>query len=271
MMNIFDFQKKKNAGEKITMVTCYDYTSAVLVDKSAVDCILVGDSLAMTMHGFETTVNATTDMMALHTAAVARGAKDKFIVGDLPFLAYRKSLSDNIDAVHKIMQAGAQAVKLEGSAGNAGFIQHLAESGVPVMGHIGLTPQFVNQLGGYHVQGKTDESAKRLKEEARALQRAGCFALVLECVPTPLAAEITRDLKIATIGIGAGPETDGQVLVFQDLLGLNTDFRPKFVKNFLNGADLVTGALNAYHHAVKERTFPDAEHSFGAKKLAKSA
>ncbi|MBI1215356.1 MAG: 3-methyl-2-oxobutanoate hydroxymethyltransferase [Alphaproteobacteria bacterium] len=271
MINIFDFQKKKASGEKITMVTCYDYTSAALVDKTGIDCILVGDSLAMTMHGFDTTVNATPDMMALHTAAVSRGARDKFIVGDLPFMSYRRSLSDNMDAVYKIMQAGAHSVKLEGAAGNAGFIQHLVESGVPVMGHIGLTPQFVHQLGGYHVQGKTDESAKRLMEEARALQRAGCFALVLECVPTPLAAEITRELKIATIGIGAGPDTDGQVLVFQDLLGLNTDFRPKFVKNFLNGAELVTGALEEYNQAVKKRTFPDAEHSFGAKKLAKSA
>lgn len=271
MMNIFDFQKKKTAGDKISMVTCYDYTSAQLVNKSDIDCVLVGDSLAMTMHGFQNTVSATTDMMTLHTAAVARGARDKFIVGDLPFMAYRKSLSDNVDCVQRIMQAGAHAVKLEGVAGNAGFIAHLTESGVPVMGHIGLTPQFVHQLGGHHVQGKTDESAKRIMEEAQALQRAGCFALVLECVPAPLAAEITRALKIPTIGIGAGADTDGQVLVFQDLLGLNTDFHPTFVKHFLNGAELVTGALNSYHHAVTHRSFPDAAHSFGSKKLAKTA
>ena len=253
------------------MVTCYDYTSALLVNKTNVDCLLVGDSLAMTMHGFPSTVQATVELMAHHTAAVVRGAKDKFIVGDLPFMSYRKSLSDNVNAVMSIMQAGAHAVKLEGASGNTGFIQHLADSGVPVMGHIGLTPQFVNILGGYHVQGKTDDSAKRLLEEAYALQEAGCFALVLECVPTELAATITKELKIATIGIGAGPQTDGQVLVFQDLLGLNTEFKPKFVKQYLNGAELVTDAIDSYVAEVKKGVFPDADHSFGSKKLAKTA
>jgi len=271
MMNIFDFQKKKQVGEKITMVTCYDYTSAVLVDKSGVDTILVGDSLAMTMHGFNSTVPATVEMMAMHTAAVARGAKDKFIVADLPFLSYRRDLGDNIAAVQAVMQAGAHAVKIEGVAGNADLIRHLTESGVPVMGHIGLTPQFVHLLGGYKVQGKTEESANRLKQEALALEEAGCFAIVLECVPTVLAAEITRALRIATIGIGAGAETDGQVLVFQDLLGLNTDFRPKFVKNFMDGAALVTAALDDYNNAVKTGAFPDADHSFGPEKMAKPA
>lgn len=271
MLSILDFTKKKNAGEKITMVTCYDYTSAAILNKTSTDCLLVGDSLAMTMHGFPTTVSATTDIMALHTAAVVRGARDKFIIGDLPFLAYRKSLADNINAVQSLMQAGAHAVKLEGVAGNAGLITHLVESGVPVMGHIGLTPQFVNMMGGYHVQGKTQESAKRLKEEARALQQAGCFALVLECVPSALAAEITADLKIATIGIGAGPDTDGQVLVFQDLLGLNTDFKSKFVKKFLNGAELVTGAIEEYNSSVRKGAFPDADHSFGSAKMARPA
>lgn len=268
-MNIFDFTKKKNTGEKITMVTCYDYTSAAILDKTTTDCLLVGDSLAMTMHGFPSTVSATTEMMAMHTAAVVRGAKDKFIIGDLPFLAYRKALAENVNAVQALMQAGAHAVKLEGVAGNGGLISHLVESGVPVMGHIGLTPQFVNMLGGYHVQGKTDGSAKRLKEEARALQQAGCFALVLECVPSPLAAEITKELKITTIGIGAGADTDGQVLVFQDLLGLNSDFKPKFVKKFINGAELFTGAIEEYNAAVRKGEFPDADHSFGAAKLAK--
>ncbi|MDY0009117.1 MAG: 3-methyl-2-oxobutanoate hydroxymethyltransferase [Bdellovibrionales bacterium] len=264
MMNIFDFTKKKQAGDKITMVTCYDYTSAVLVNGSDVDCILVGDSLAMTMHGFPSTVAATVDMMAMHTAAVARGAKDKFIVADLPFLAYRGDLAQNIAAVQAVMQAGAHAVKIEGAAGNTDFVRHLTESGVPVMGHIGLTPQFVHLLGGYRVQGKTEESANRLKEEAIALEQAGAFSLVMECVPTVLAQEITASLRIATIGIGAGAGTDGQVLVFQDLLGLNTDFRPKFVKNFMDGAGLVTAALNEYNNAVKTGAFPDAKHSFNA-------
>lgn len=271
MMNIFDFAKKKQAGEKITMVTCYDYTSAVLVNRSDIDCILVGDSVAMTMHGFNSTVPATVDMMAMHTAAVARGAKDKFIVADLPFLAYRKELGENIAAVQAVMQAGAHAVKIEGAAGNQELVRHLTESGVPVMGHIGLTPQFVHLLGGYRVQGKTEESANRLKQEALALEEAGAFALVMECVPTVLATDITKSLRIATIGIGAGAGADGQVLVFQDLLGLNTDFRPKFVKNFMNGADLVTNALNEYNQAVKTGAFPDANHSFNPDRMAQPA
>lgn len=262
MITIDDFKKKKASGEKITMVTCYDYTSAMIVNKTDIDCILVGDSAAMTMHGFRDTLSATIEMMALHTAAVSRGAKDKFIVGDLPFLSYRSALSDNIAAVRAVMQAGAHAVKLEGASGNAGFISHLVGSGVPVMGHLGLTPQFVNQLGGYKVQGKTDESAKRLLEESLALEEAGCFALVLECVPSAVAEKISKKLKIPTIGIGAGVDTDGQVLVFQDLLGLNTEFKPKFVKNYLNGAELFTNALNAYNDEVKNKAFPGKEHSF---------
>jgi 3-methyl-2-oxobutanoate hydroxymethyltransferase len=271
MMNIFDFSKKKTAGEKITMVTCYDYTSALIMDKTSTDCLLVGDSLAMTMHGYPATVQATVEIMAPHTAAVVRGAKSKFIVSDLPFLSYRKSLSDNMNAVQTLMQAGAHALKLEGAAGNTGFIQHLADSGVPVMGHLGLTPQFVHQLGGYHVQGKTDESADRLIEDALALQAAGCFSLVLECVPSDLARKVTQELKISTIGIGAGPDTDGQVLVFQDLLGLNTEFKPKFVKQFIDGAALFTDAIEEYNKAVRKGVFPDAEHSFGSRKVAKAA
>lgn len=271
MLNIFDFQKKKRDKEKITMVTCYDYTSALILDKTSTDCLLVGDSLAMMMHGFQTTVSATTEMMAVHTAAVARGAKDKFIIGDLAFMSYRKSLSDNMNAAQAVMQAGAHAVKLEGATGNTGFITHLVESGVPVMGHIGLTPQFVHQLGGYRVQGRTDESARHLLEEARALQEAGCFAIVLECVPTDVASRITKELEIATIGIGAGAGTDGQVLVFQDLLGLNTEFRPKFVKKYLDGAEMISGAVDRYNKEVREGVFPDADYSFGSGKVAKTA
>ncbi len=271
MMNVFDFSKKKAAGEKITMITCYDYTSARIVDKTGIDCLLVGDSLAMTMHGYDSTLPATVDMMALHTAAVARGAKDKFIVADLPFLSYRKSLSDNMDAALKLMQAGAHALKLEGAAGNTGFVRHLVDSGVPVMGHLGLTPQSVNTLGGYHVQGGTDDAARRLAEDAKALQEAGCFALVLECVPADLAARISQDLAIATIGIGAGADTDGQVLVIQDLLGLNLDFRPKFVKKFAEGAALFTDAIEQYNKEVKTGEFPHAEHSFGPRRVAKTA
>jgi len=262
MITICDFKKKKTAAEKITMVTCYDYTSALILDKSGIDCLLVGDSLAMTMHGFRDTISATAELMALHTAAVSRGAKDKFIVGDLPFLSYRSALNENIAAVRALMQAGAHAVKLEGASGNAEFIAHLVHSGVPVMGHLGLTPQFINQMGGYKVQGKTDESARRILEEALALEMAGCFALVLECVPAAVAKAITKKLKIPTIGIGAGADTDGQVLVFQDLLGLNTEFKPKFVKRFLNGAELFGQALDAYAAAVKTGEFPGHEHRY---------
>jgi 3-methyl-2-oxobutanoate hydroxymethyltransferase len=262
MIKTCDFRKKKAAGEKITVVTCYDYTSAAILDKTSIDCLLVGDSLAMTMHGFRDTLSATVEMMALHTAAVCRGAKDKFIVGDLPFLSYRSSLDENVAAVRALMQAGAHAVKLEGASGNAEFIAHLVHSGVPVMGHLGLTPQFINQLGGYKVQGKTDESAARLLKEALALEEAGCFSLVLECVPAAVAAHITQQLKIPTIGIGAGADTDGQVLVFQDLLGLNTEFKPRFVKHFLNGAEVFAKAIEAYAKAVKTKEFPGHEHRY---------
>ena len=262
MISVCDFQKKKTAGEKIAMVTCYDYTSAAILNKTGIDCLLVGDSLAMTMHGFRDTISATVEMMAMHTAAVARGAKDKFIISDLPFLSYRSSLSKNMAAVRALMQAGAHAVKLEGASGNAEFIAHLVHSGVPVMGHLGLTPQFVHQLGGYKVQGKTEEAARRILEEALVLEKAGCFALVLECVPAAVAEKISKKLKIPAIGIGAGAATDGQVLVFQDLLGLNTDFKPKFVKRFLDGAALLTQAVEDYARAVKTEEFPAHEHSF---------
>jgi 3-methyl-2-oxobutanoate hydroxymethyltransferase len=261
-MNILDFYKKKQNGEKITVVTCYDYTSARILSETAIDCLLVGDSLAMTMHGFKDTLPATLTMMSLHTAAVSRGAGDKFIIADLPFLSYRKSLSKNISAAQTLMQSGAHALKLEGADGNTKLIQHLTQSGVSIMGHLGLTPQFVHSLGGYKVQGKTQDGANRIKEDALKLQDAGCFAVVLECIPTALAQEISESLAIPTIGIGAGPATDGQVLVFQDLLGLNTDFIPKFVKTFTHGGKQFKESINAYVDAVTQGGFPEHEHSF---------
>ncbi len=262
MKTVCAFAKKKAAKEKIAMVTCYDYTSARIVNASKADCILVGDSLAMTMHGFKDTVNATVEMMALATASVARGAPDKFIIADLPFLANRSTLDKNIEVVRALMQAGAQAVKLEGAAGNLDFIEHLVASGVPVMGHLGLTPQSLNVLGGYKVQGKTEAQAQKIMEDAVLLESAGCFALVLECVPAKLATEITARLKIPTIGIGAGAKTDGQVLVFQDLLGLNTEFKPSFVRHFIDGAGLLAQGIDAYAAAVKSQEFPADENSF---------
>jgi 3-methyl-2-oxobutanoate hydroxymethyltransferase len=258
----------KARAEKITMVTCYDYTSAKILAETEIDCLLVGDSVAMTVHGFESTVAATVEMMEMHTAAVKRGAPQKFIVTDLPFLSYRKSLDEDIAAVQKLMRAGANALKLEGVDGNIDLIKHLTSSGVPVMGHIGLTPQFVHALGGYKVQGKTLAEAERLKREAVQLQDAGCFAIVLECVPAELAAQISRMLDIPTIGIGAGSGTDGQVLVLQDLLGLNTDFKPKFVKHFMRGADMHAMAVNLFVKEVKTGAFPNAEHHFHAEGMA---
>ncbi|EKD71771.1 MAG: hypothetical protein ACD_46C00103G0012 [uncultured bacterium] len=261
-MNVLDFYRKKNAGEKISVITCYDYTSARIIAHTSADCVLVGDSVAMTMHGYKDTLSASLEMMCFHTSAVSRGIGNKFIVTDLPFLSYRKSLDENLSAVQMIVHAGAQAVKLEGAQGNLDLIRHLTESGVPVMGHLGLTPQFIHVLGGYKVQGKTQESAIKLKEDALRLQEAGCFSLVLECVPRQLAKEITASLSIPTIGIGAGVDTDGQVLVFQDLLGMNAEFSPKFVKKFVNGFDVLKDGINAYVAEVQSGVFPHAEHSF---------
>lgn len=261
-MNIFDFQKKKQAGEKISMLTCYDYSSAKILAGTDIDCLLVGDSLAMTIYGFPNTLSTTLEMMQLHTAAVCRGAPNKFIVGDLPFLSYRKSFSQNITAAASLMQAGASAVKLEGATGNLKLVRHLQESGVPIMGHLGLTPQSMFMLGGYKIQGKDAETAKRLKEDAFALQDAGCFAVVLECVPSHLARDITQALAIPTIGIGAGMATDGQVLVWQDALGLNIDFKPKFVQVFSDGQKHCTDGINAYITAVQSGKFPHNEHCY---------
>lgn len=261
-MNIFGFLAKKQNRAKITMITCYDYTSARIVANTTIDCVLVGDSAAMTMHGFKDTISATLTMMCFHTEAVSRGIGDKFIISDMPFLSYRKSLSKNVSAAQALMQAGAHAVKLECAQGNGKLIQHLVESGIPVMGHLGLTPQCVNTLGGYQVQGKTQDSMQRLQEDALLLQQYGCFAIVLECIPTQLAKTITEQLTIPTIGIGAGPYTDGQILVFQDVLGLNTDFKPKFVKAFLNGQAHIKQGIEDYIHAIHSGEFPQHEHCY---------
>ena len=262
-MNVLDFQTCKTRGEKIVMLTCYDYTPARIVQESDVDVILVGDSAAMVMHGYGTTIPADIEMMCRHIESVSRGTKNKFIVGDMPFLSFRQSLTDNMHAVSSVMKAGAHAVKLEGIKGNAETIAHIVNSGVPVMGHLGLTPQAVNQLGGFRVQGRGDSAAEKLKQEALACEQAGCFALVLECVPDELAAEITASLSIPTIGIGAGAGTDGQVLVMQDLLGLSSDFKPKFVRNYIDGRSVLLDAFNAYANDVKSGNFPAPDESYG--------
>lgn len=261
-MNILDLITRKKEGKKISMVTCYDYTSALIAAKTNIDIVFVGDSLSMTMHGHENTVNCTVDMMALHIRAVAKGAPNKFILGDLPFLALRKGFESAMNAVEKLMQAGANALKFEGFVDDSNLLKHIVDSGVPVMGHVGLTPQFIHQFGGFRVQGKDDASAEKIFQEAVALERAGCFAVVLECVPTELAKKITETLEVPTIGIGAGPYTDGQVLVWQDLLGMNPGFKPKFVKTYFNVFDSIFGALNAYDKEVKEGIFPEMQHSY---------
>lgn len=265
MKSIFDFYDKKQKQQKISMVTCYDYTSALILDSTPVDCVLVGDSLAMTMHGHSTTLNASVNMMALHTAAVARGLKSgKWIVGDMPFLSYRKSLTSNMNAVEKIMKAGAHSIKLEGVDGQEKLIRHIVDSGVPVMGHLGLTPQSIYQLGGFKVQGKDSKAQQIIIDQALRLEQAGCFSIVLECVPNNLAKTITEQLHIPTIGIGAGADTDGQVLVWQDLLGLSQGFKPKFVRSYLNGFDQIQKSLNQFHQDVCEKKFPTAQESYGS-------
>ena len=257
-----EFVRAKAEGRKLSMVTCYDYTFARLLAGSPVDGILVGDSAAMVMHGHPSTLSMSVELIRLHTEAVARGAPDKFIVADMPFLSYRKGLSPALDAAHVLMTAGAQAVKLEGVDGHEDVIARLTQSGIPVMGHLGLQPQSVNAYGGYRVQGRCEESAKAILRQARALEELGAFGIVLECVPAGLAQEITQALHIPTIGIGAGAGCDGQILVLQDLLGLNVDFHPKFARPFVDGARCVHDALARFDGAVKAGSFPAEAESY---------
>lgn len=262
MKSVLDFRKMKNLGQRLTMVTCYDYTSARIVAASKIDCILVGDSLAMTIHGHDTTLAATPELMALHVEAVRRGAPDKFIVGDMPFLAHRGSLDRTLEAVRLLMKAGAQAVKIEGVDGSEDVIQHIVRSGVPVMGHLGLTPQSIHQFGGFKVQATEEHAAEMLLSQARRLEECGVFALVLECVPAAIAARVTSHLQIPTIGIGAGADCSGQVLVMQDLLGLNIDFRPKFVRRYMEGFSAFKEAFDLFDADVKEGKFPSQQESY---------
>ncbi len=261
MKNILELQQAKRNKKKITVVTCYDFSFAQIINDSAIDCVLIGDSAAMVMHGHETTVPITVETMALHTSAVARGAKSKFIISDLPFLSYRKGLTIAMESIGTLMCAGAHAVKLERACGQIELIEHIVQSGVPVMGHLGMTPQSFHQLGGFRTQGKNDQDAQKILDDAKRLEQAGCFSLVLECIPAALAKQITESLSIPTIGIGAGKHVDGQVLVLQDLLGMQKDFAPKFLKTYLNGFSMIQEALNAYDREVKQEIFPDEQHS----------
>lgn len=261
-MNILDFARRKQNGEKISMVTCYDHWSAKILNESAIDTLLVGDSLSMVVHGFDSTVHATVAMMASHTAAVRRGAPDKFVIGDMPFLSVRRGLEPALEAVSELMQAGANCVKIEGIDGQEEVVSHIVESGIPVMGHLGLTPQSVEAFGGHKVQGRNEGSAAEIVRQAKAVEAAGCFALVLECIPAELGRVITEQLAIPTIGIGAGPDTDGQVLVLHDMLGMDTSFKPKFLRHYLNGQNDIHSAVNAYHSDVSSGVFPSKEESY---------
>lgn len=261
-MNIFDFKTMKQNQQKISMITCYDYWSAKIIAASEIDCVLVGDSLAMVMHGHETTIPATLDLMTLHTRAVVKGVGNKFVITDLPFLAHRKGLSAAMNAVEQIIQAGAQAIKIEGAEGNLELISHMVQSGIPVMGHLGLRAQSIHQLGGFRVQARENKLAELLMHQATELEQAGCFALVLECIPADLASVITARISIPTIGIGAGQNVDGQVLVFHDLLGFNPDFKPKFLKEYFSGYSSLQTALSNFNKEVKTKIFPTTEHSY---------
>jgi 3-methyl-2-oxobutanoate hydroxymethyltransferase len=262
MKTVSEFKQMKAEGRKISMVTCYDHWSARIIAASRIDCILVGDSAAMVMHGFRDTLPADVEMMRTHVAAVCKGAPEKFVIGDMPFLANRKGLVPAMEAAQALMQAGAQAVKIEGAAGNLDVIRHMVESGVPVMGHLGLTPQSVHQLGGFKVQGKAAAAEEKLVSDAADLEAAGCFAIVVECVRAELGARVSRQLSIPTIGIGAGPDTDGQVLVLQDMLGMKPDFKPKFVRTYLDGFSQVQSALDHYDDDVKHGDFPSLGESY---------
>lgn len=263
MKRVTDFGRFQAEGQAISMVTCYDAWSARLVAESPVDAVLVGDSVAMVMHGYPSTVHADTPMMATHTQAVRRGlGTAKFLVTDVPFPEHRKGKRAALKAVDALAKAGADAVKIEGARGHVETVGHIVESGMPVMGHLGLTPQSVNQLGGYKVQGRLEAEARQMLEDARALEQAGIFALVLECVPAELAERITEASGVPTIGIGSGAACNGQILVLQDLLGMNGGFRPKFLRCFAEGGSMMRDGLAAYDAAVKAGEYPAEKESF---------
>jgi 3-methyl-2-oxobutanoate hydroxymethyltransferase len=253
----------KPKGEPIVMLTAYDYPTAKIVDQAGIPLILVGDSLGMVALGYETTIPVTMAEMLHHTKAVVRGSRQALIVGDMPFMSYHLSADDALgNAARFIQEGGAQAVKLEGGVTVADKVKRIVDCGIPVMGHIGLTPQSINQLGGYKIQGKTLEAARRLLEDALSLEDAGAFSIVLETVPSPLAALISRRLSIPTIGIGAGADCDGQVQVIGDTLGLNPDFSPKHAKPYADLADVMSSAVARYYDEVKTGRFPTEQQGF---------
>jgi len=262
-ITINQIKEMKQKGEKITMLTAYDYTTARIVDEVGIPLILVGDSLGMVVLGYESTIPVTMEEMLHHTKAVVRGTKQAMVIGDMPFMTYHISVAEALkNAARFIQEGGAQAVKLEGGVTVAEKVSRIVDCGIPVMGHIGLTPQSIHQLGGYKVQGKTPEAANKLIKDAQAVAEAGAFAIVLETVPAPLATLITQRISIPTIGIGAGIGCDGQVQVINDILGSFTEFVPKHAKQYAKLAGIMSSAITQYYNEVKAGSFPTDQQSF---------
>ena len=260
---VVTIREAKERGEKVTMLTAYDYSMAKLIDEADINMILVGDSLGMVMLGYEDTLSVTMEDMIHHTRAVARGAKNALVVADMPFMSYQTSVYDAVCNAGRLMKEGrAQAVKLEGGREFADHIRAITNASIPVVAHLGLTPQSLNAFGGFKVQGKSEAAARKLLEDALIVAEAGAVAVVLECVPAKLAGLVTEKLHVPTIGIGAGPDCDGQVLVYQDMLAMFADFRPKFVKRFGEAGTLMKESFRKYSEEVKAGTFPAPEHTF---------
>ncbi|MEA3377363.1 MAG: 3-methyl-2-oxobutanoate hydroxymethyltransferase [Chloroflexota bacterium] len=271
-VTILSLQEKKDAGEPISMLTAYDYPTGLLVDQAGVDIILVGDSLAMVVLGQENTVSVTMDEMLHHCRAVARGAKNPLLVGDMPFMSYQVDVKEAVRNAGRFLKEGnMDVVKLEGGRDMALTVQAIVDAGIPVMGHIGLTPQSISKLGGYRVQGKDVATARALIDDAQALEQAGAFSLILEAIPTPVATIISERVSIPTIGIGAGPHCDGQVLVIHDLIGLFDRFVPKFVKQYASIFPVIVEALEQYREDVVSGTFPQPEHGYSMSEEALDA
>ena len=260
---------RKNSGKKITALTAYDYSFAKLLDTTLIDILLVGDSLGMISQGHENTLSVTLEDVIYHTRSVKRGAHRALIVADMPFMSYQVSVEQAVTNAGRLIQQGrAAAIKLEGGARVANQVHAIVQAGIPVMGHVGLTPQSIHQFGGYKVQGKTFLDSKQVRQDAKDLQKAGAFSLVLEGIPQELATEITHDLKIPTIGIGAGSKCDGQILVIHDLIGLNPEFTPKFVKRYAELSDVIQNAVTEFIDEVNSEVFPGPEHTYNLKKVA---
>jgi len=261
-MNLFTLQQMADRGEKIAALTCYDSSFATLCEQAGVEILLVGDSLGMVLQGGNSTLAVTLHDMQYHTRCVAKGTKSAYIIADMPFGSYQQSPEQALRNAARLMAAGAHMVKLEGGAVMLDTVAFLVSRGIPVCAHLGFTPQSVNQLGGYRIQGKTEESAAQLLAEAQGMQQAGAGLMVLEMIPAALAAQVTAAIHIPTIGVGAGVDCDGQVLVLQDLLGIFSGKSPRFTKNFMAGSGSIQQAIANYVQAVKTKTFPAAEHSF---------